>query len=372
MLILTARVLSTILLLPMLVASASRAAEVVEAARMQNSADVTAIPTPSGWMAPSPNRITVLTPDQNAIYDRKVKRNERFIHSERGDHFGVLKYNDHSPTTFSLLRLEVFDNTGELVWSTEKPQAISFVLSDGSPRAVGIVGAEGLAASELQLYSNTGELRNSLMVSHLFGIRFSSGGEYLFVNSADSGLIAYDTSGSPIFNYGLTKKFCVSEDGRYVASTNSSGISYFKDGVKIKSLALGSDSSAPVVAMQFDPDLRFLALLRQDRLSVYRIPVLEPMGEEVDQSGNHRFTSLDCSAGGLLAVGYDIPSKENGRKIHTKGGVTLFDSAGAPLWTLELSYSDWTREFPMVCFTRDGRSLQIATADEARLFTISP
>ncbi len=367
----TFRLPVSILLMSLLVVPVARGVDVTEAARMQNSRDGTAIPTRSGWMAPSPNRITVMTPEQTVVFARKVKRNQRLIYSERGEYFGILKYNDHSPTTISLLRLEVFNHPGELIWSVKKPQATSFVLSDGSPGAAGIVGAEGLAQSELHLYSGSGEHRRSQVVSHLFGVRFRANGEYLFVNSADSGLAAYDTSGNQIHHFGQANKYCVSEDGRHVALMNSNEISYLKDGVRIKSLAVDFSSPNPMVAMRFDPGLLFLAVLYKDGLSVYRLPTLEFVWEERDKSGARRFTSLDYSSIGLLAVGYDVPSKQDGRKIHTHGGVGLLDQTGTRLWSLELDYSGWTREFPMVCFTGDGKGLQVATADEALLYLIS-
>jgi WD40 repeat protein len=367
----TIRIPVAVLLLLLAVVSVARAVDITEAARMQNSGDGTAIPTRSGWMAPSPNRITVLTPEQTVVFTRKVKRNQRLIYSERGEYFGILKYNDHSPTTISLLRLEVFDHSGELIWSVKKPQATSFVLSDGSPYAIGIVGAEGMPQSELHLYSGSGEHKRSQTVSHLFGVRFRSDGEYLFANSADSGLAAYDTSGNQIHYFGRANKYCVSEDGRNVALMNSDGISYFKDGVRIRSLAIDFDNVNPVVAMRFDPGLLFLAVLYKNGLNVHRLPTLEFVWEERDRSGTRRFTSLDYSPDGLLAVGFDIPSKQDGRKIHTQGGVGLFDQAGTRLWSLELDYSGWSREFPIVCFTGNGKGLQIATADEALFYTIS-
>ena len=144
----TIRVPLAVLLLLLAVVSVARGVDITEAARMQNSGDVTAIPTRSGWMVTDPNRIAVLTPEQTVVYSRKVKRNQRLVYSERGEYFGILKYNDHSPTTISLLRLEVFDHSGELIWSVKEPQATSFVLSDGLPYAIGIVGAEGMPQSE--------------------------------------------------------------------------------------------------------------------------------------------------------------------------------------------------------------------------------
>ena len=304
----TFRVSLAVLLLLLAVVSAARGVDITEAARMQNSGDVTAIPTRSGWMVMDPNRITVLTPEQTVVYTRKVKRNQRLIYSERGEYFGILKYNDHSPTTISLLRLEIFDHSGELIWSVKGPQATSFVLSDGSPRAAGVVGAEGLAQSELHLYSCSGEHTRSQVVSHLFGVRFRANGEYLFVNSADSGLTTYDTSGNQIHHFGPANEYCFSEDGRHVALMNSDGISYFKDGVRIKSLEIDLDNINPVVAMRFDPGLLFLAVLYKNGLNVHRLPTLEFVWEERDKSGTRRFTSLDYSSDGLLAIGYDIPS----------------------------------------------------------------
>jgi WD40 repeat protein len=367
----TVRVQIAVLLLSLAVVSVARGVDVTEVARMRNSGDVTAIPTRSGWMVPSPNLITVLTPEQTVAFTRKVKRNQRLIYSERGEYFGILKYNDHSPTTISLLSLDVFDHSGEQIWSIEKPQATSFVLSDGLPRAAGTVGAEGLTQSELHLYSDSGEHVRSQIVSHLFGVSFRADGEYLFVNSADSGLTAYDTSGGQIQHFGQANKYYVSEDGRHVALMNSDGISYFKDEVRIKSLAVDFDNVNPVVAMRFDPGLLYLAVLYKDGVSVHRLPTLEFVWEERDESGTRRFTSLDYSSDGMLAIGYDLPSKQDGRKIHTHGGVSLFDQAGTLLWSLELNYSEWTREFPMVCFTKNGKGLQIATADEALLYTVS-
>jgi hypothetical protein len=360
-----------IVLLSLISVPASYSADVVEVARTRIPIEMTAVPTRAGWMLSSPKRIKVLTPDQHLLYSRRIKSNQRLLYSEGGEHFGVIKYNDHSPTTFSVLRVEVFDNAGKPLWTIEKPEASSFVLSAHTSRAIGIVGAEGLPRSRLQIYSAAGKQENSLAASFLFGVRFSRDGSRVFVNSADSGLAAYDLSGNLVGRFGSARKFGFSDDGTHVAVSNAGRVVYFRDGVKIKTVASESDNPVPVLRMQFDSDERHMAVLRGNGVSAYRLPTLELVWEERDRTGSRKFTSFDCSVDGLMAVAYDIPSKEGGKIAHTEGGVMLFDSTGKRLWHFELDYSRWAREFPMVCFTRDGKGLQIATAEEAYFFEIS-
>ena len=344
--------------------------QVDEAGKMRVPSGMTVIPTGSCWMASTPTRIKIFSPDLKVVFNKRIKQNRRLVYSERGKHFGITKYNDHSPTSFSLLRLDVFSNTGKLLWSIKKPRASSFVLSDKTPRAIGIVGAEGFAKSELDIYTDLGKLDKTLTVTYLLDVRFSPNGECLFVNSADAGLMLYDRTGNLIQNLGTAEKYCMSENSSYVALVNSEGILQFKNGVKINSIPMAFDDSNSVVDMKFDPSLSRLALLCKNSLRIYRLPTLELIWDEKNQQDNRKFTSLACSDNGLLAIGYDVSSEQNGEINHTEGGVSLFDWDGSLLWSKKFSYSNWSRDFPMVRFASDGNAIQIATRNEAYLFSI--
>lgn len=345
--------------------------DIKESASMKIAEGVTATPTRAGWMVSSQKRVKVLSHDLKPVVNRRIKGNQRFIHSVHGGCFGILKYNDHSPTTFSLLRISMFDKSGEALWSVDKPEASSVVLSDVSGRAVGIVGAEGLSNSTLDLYSPEGRLENSIPVTHLFELAFDATGEFLYVNSADSGLRVYDSSARLKVDHGYARKFCISDDGGHVVTTNSDKLSYFKDGTRLQTTALDFDESNPVVSMMFDPEGTAVLVLKRRGLSIHRLPTLETVWEHGSEDVDRRYTGLDCSADGRIAIGYDQPKRENGKKTHTQGGVDLLSSDGSLIWNREFHYSRWGREFPMVCFTPDGAGIQIATAEEAFLFRIS-
>lgn len=351
--------------------STAVAIDVIESASMKITDGATAIPTEAGWMVSSQKQVRILTHDFDPVVNRQIKGNERFIHSLGGSRYGILRYNDHSPTTFSLLRISVFDNSGNALWSVDKPEASSAVLSDVSGRAVGIEGAEGLSNSTLHLYSPKGRLERSIPVTHLFGLEFSASGEFLFVNSADSGLRAYDSSGEPIANYGSAGKFCISDDCKHVVAANSGKLSYFRDGTRLHTTALAFDESNPIVDMMFDSEASTVLILKRRGLSIHRMPTMEIVREHVSENDDRRYTSLDCSSDGLISIGYDQPRRENGKKIHELGGVELLSSDGSLIWSREFRYSRWGREFPMACFTADSSGIQVATAEEALLFRIS-
>jgi len=203
--------------------------DVTETARMQVPDGALIVPAESGWISHRPKLLIVYEDNLEPVHEKRIKLNERVEISDAGNYYSILKYNDHSPTTFSLLRIDVYSNAGEKVCSVKKPRASSIRLSDVNGSAVGIVGAKGFPSSELDVYDRAGMISHTLHVTHLTGISFEPADGIMFVNSADSGLVAYDMSGAEVHRYGVARNFCISANGEYVAITNSVGISYFKD-----------------------------------------------------------------------------------------------------------------------------------------------
>ncbi|MFH1893046.1 MAG: hypothetical protein ABIK83_10255 [Candidatus Zixiibacteriota bacterium] len=345
--------------------------DITETARMQVPDGAAIVPSESGWISHRPKLVTVYEDNLEPAHEKSTKLNERVEISDAGSYYSILKYNDNSPTTFSLLRVDVYNNAGERVYSVDKPRASSIRLSDADGSAVGIVGAKGFPSSELDVYDRAGMISHTLHVTFLTGISFEHAGDLMFVNSADSGLVAYDMSGVEVHRYGVTRNFCVSGDGEFVATTNSIGISYFKSGLKIKSITEAPGLTGTDIDMRFDSGASRLAVLGFDYLRVYSLPTLELIWDLKSRVPNARYSALDSSDDELIAVGYDVPMKRNGNTSHTQGGVLLLDWNGTELHNMELEYADWTIGHPLVRFSSGGKLLKIATRNEAYLLTIS-
>lgn len=363
--------ITTILLLLLAVPSAVYSLEVTETARIQVGDADLLVPAESGWISHSSKRLTVYKDNFEWHHEKRIKGNERIEISDSGNHYGILKYNDHSPTTFSLLRLTVYSSSGEKLYSVEEPRASSIRISNVDGAAVGIVGALGFPSSELDVYSSSGNLAYALQASFLSGIAFEAASGLLLVNSADSGLTAYDNSGMEVHRFGIARNFCVSDDGAFVAASSSAGITYFKNGLKIKSTVEAPGVMGSDIDMRFDSGASKLAVLGIDYLRVYSLPTLELTWELKPPVAGARFSGMDRSDDDMIVVGYDIPEKRNGNTVHTSGGFLLLDFGGAELHRMELEYADWSVGYPLARFSSGGKLLKIASRNEAVLLTIS-
>lgn len=351
--------------------STSRAVNITQIASMQISPEETLIPAESGWIVHSPTTLKIYSDDMQIVHRQRIRLNERLAFSENANYYSVLKYNDNSPTTFSLLRFDVFSISGDKAWSEDRPRASSIRLSDASGRAVGIVGAMGIPTSELDVYGTDRSVGYSLEVTNLADVVFGPQGNYLLVNSADSGLVAYDTLGTVAFRYGPTRDFCLSSNGEFVATISPGGINFFKRGLKINSVTLPAGLSGSVLDMAFNEDASKLAILESEDLRIFKLPTLDLLWEGKPPVAGARFSSFDASDNGLLAAGYDIPVKQNSVTTHTKGGVVILGWDGAEHHRMNLDYADWSIGYPRVRFSGGGALLKVASRNGAYLLAVS-
>ncbi len=346
------------------------ALELEEVSRLSIDVSAPAVPTENALMNPAPKLIKIYSPKQELVFSERIRQNQRLVHSERGEHFAILKYNDHSPTTFSLLNVDVYNLAGNRLWSLNKPNGSSVVLADGRTAAAVIDGAEGLLLSRVRLYSADGTEQAVIPVTYLFGLGFSGDGEMFFVNSADSGLSSYDANGDHLHDFGLCRKFAVSKDGSTVVTGYDGAVSFFRSGVRIQTDRYNLEEIGALKDIIISDSLRRVVVLYRGAVASYKMPTFENEWTFREIPEGAVLTSFDVSVDGLIAYGFDIPEMKAGRKAHEKGGVAFLDQNGISLFVHDMIYSTWARSFPMVKFTPSGDAVQIVNRSDAFYFNI--
>jgi len=356
-------------ILGLLLLGTAPASDLEEVSRVSVGKGKSATPYKSSWYSTSSTRLQSYTIDNKLIVNQRVRLNERTMISDNGGHFGILKYNDHSPTTFSALRFDLYDSGGQKLWSVSKPGAVSFVVSDASAMAIGIIGGIGMLNSEVVIYSSNGEATSGIPVRELKEVRFSPSASMIFVNSADSGLVSYDTLGNKLRVFGPAHAFSVSHSGEEVAAATPSGPSYFSSGMRSKASTSNPGNSGSEVAIVLDQALSVAGFLYPNALKVYSLPAMKMEWEFNLHDTNRKLTSLDISPD-FIAIGYDSPSTSNGETEHTEGGVMLFSRIGEQLLDHPLSYDRWSRQFPAVKFASHEDTILVCTATDVYMFRI--
>lgn len=346
------------------------ALELEEASRMSVDGSSPAIPTENALMNPAPKLIKIYSPKQELLFSERIRQNQRLVYSDKGEHFAILKYNDHSPTTFSLLDVDVYNLAGKRLWRLNEPNGLSVVLSDGRAAAAVIDGAEGLSLSRVRLYSPDGTERAVIPVTYLFGLGFSGDGMMFFVNSADSGLSAYDSNGAHLYDFGLCRKFAASYDGSIVVTEYEGAVSFFRSGVRIQTDSYDFEEIGALKDIVISDTLKKVFLLYRGAVASHKMPTFENEWTFREIPEGATLTSFDVSADGLIAYGFDIPEMRSGRKAHEKGGVAFLDQSGISLFVHNMIYSTWARDFPMVEFSPSGDAIQIVNRSEALYFNI--
>jgi len=334
------------------------------------SKGLTIVSTDAGVYSVGTRSMRIYNDDLAQSVYKKYRANQRVVMSEDGGHFAILKYNDHSPTTFSLLQIDMYDAAGKFLWSHRKPQGSSVVVANGSSAAMSIVGAEGAPQSMLELYSSTGDVVATVPVSRLYGVRYSDSGDRLFVNSADSGLHVFSATGEHLSTLGFADWFGFSHDCSQILTATENSITLYREGVRIKNVTYDFSSTGGVVALKIDPAQQVAVVAFRKAIRVYRIPSFELVAEHLPADGCG-YTGMDLSSAGHIAVGFDTPETEDGRKVHRAGGVELYDLTLNRLAEYPLNYSDWARDYPMVGFLHDGANLRVVTRNAASVCTIS-
>jgi hypothetical protein len=362
---LTPLILATVVTACLVAASLTFASEITQVNRIELTEDQYATPTATGWYLFDRKELSVYSVDLTREFNRSIKGNERVVVSDRGAYFALLRYNDKSPTDIALLNVDVYNRTGTHLWGVANPRAVTIELNDVNGEAVGIAGAEGFAKSALDFYSLSGKYTGSIQTTYLSGKKWSSRDRTVYINSADSGLRSYDTTGSVVLDYGPAKRFALSEDGELLAVSSPGEIRYYRNGFKIGTARTNNENGNAAAAIAINKSTSVMAVMRRNCLTVHRLPTLDSVWADHCGSSGRSLSSVAISPSGLIAVGFDVPAKENGNTYHTAGGARLFDVTGSLLWSLDLIYTDWSREHPIVRFSSDGRYLLIATKDEA-------
>jgi len=346
------------------------ALELEEKSRLSVNETSPAIPTRNALMSPAPTLIKIYDPQQRAVFSERIRQNQRLVYSNRGEHFAILKYNDHSPTTFSLLEIKVCNLDGKVEWTLKKPNGSSVILADGVPAAAVLDGAEGLSLSHIRLHGVDGSENAVIPVTHLFGIDFSGDGRVLFINSADSGLTAYDSDGQELYDYGPCRRFGVSGSGSIVVTESNQTLSLFSNGVRIKSDRYDFDNYGALKEIVVSDSLGRVFVLYRRAVVAYTLPTFEREWTFHEIPDGSTLTSIDVSDDGFIAYGFDIPEMKEGYKVHEKGGFGILNISGVSLAAKEMTYSSWARSFPMVRFTLSGDGLQVAARSEVCYYSI--
>lgn len=318
---------------------------------------------------------TALSVSRDGVIRRDPAGGTRFVARLRGNQraalgpearaFGVVTYADNAPTTLHAFRFEVFDETGEPLWSVQKPKAAEFKVGWRGLWTVGVAGADGMLESELYLYDSLGNEAANWRVPYLSNLTLTKFGDRFFAASRRE-LFAYPYDGGEPHPFGRFEKFATSTDGRWVVTFGAGTFSVF-DG---NTLAwVGKSDLEPVRALSISADGRYVAIGGGDRLELYD-RTAGGLAWTVT-SGNPELRFISAAVGGdplRVVCGLDedkgpgTPSAER----HTSGAVFLLDIAGKMLWRDDLSYKDWNFQVPAVSFSDDGKQFEVTLADEHR------
>lgn len=297
----------------------------------------------------------------------RLRGSRKLVSSERGNYYGVIRYNSFSPSALSIREITIYSRDGEKQYKIANPDCTAFVISDAGPHVVAISGAEGLGETHLKFYNQDGKLVGDTKVQDFTGPSFSSDGTYLFALTTGGLLVKFSNSGKRLREYDYCRKYFLADNGQTVATYADSILTIYKD------------TDPPIGLSVPDPDLREvafsdnaarLAMLSPDRLEVFDLNARELLGEY--QLEDSTFQLLHMAAGDdLKSIVCSASNAGASPEVrHRTGKVILLDGYARKLWEEELSYNKWSIRYPEVRINRAGNIFSVLTASGLAVYEL--
>ncbi len=303
---------------------------------------------------------------QNKTVTQALNANQKLITSDKGYYFAQLTYSSFSPTSLQVTEIRLYSCTGQLIWSVRDPDCSSFVLSDESPIAVGVAGAEGLPESSLLFFGSNGAEVGSAQVDNFAGGRFSEDGEFFFAMSGGKGLIKFTTTGKEVLRYGNGNRYSVSRDGELVATYGDSVLNIYR-GQTLLTAQKVRESAVRDVRFSFDD--RLVALLLTRQLQVFDLDSSRVAWDYSLPDSGYQFFHFDSDSNFTYFVCSTNNSADAPERRNTRGQALLIDASGKLVWQTELSYVEWSLKYPEVKIDLPARILTLLTAERFRIYS---
>lgn len=303
---------------------------------------------------------------QNKTVAQSLTSSQKLISSERGGYFALITYSSFSPTDLRVTEMRLYRCTGEFIWGVTDPGCNSFILSDESPIAVGIAGAEGLAESALIFFGSTGNEAGAAKVDNFSSGRFSEDGEFFFAISGGKGLIKFTTSGKEVQRYSDCSRYSVSRDGEIVA--------VYKDSLLSVNGGPAIRNSLPIPELtirdiRFSSDNRYAAILRTQQLLLYALDSLRLVWEYSLPDSGFQFFHFDSDSSFNYFACSTNNSTDSPERRNTRGQALLIDADGKLVWRTDMSYAEWSVKYPEVKIDLPARILTLLTAERFRIYS---
>lgn len=302
-------------------------------------------------------KVEAYTPALNRVFSLRIKGNERVFSSPRGNYWATAEFIDQSATELRVKDFSMYNFKGKRLYSIADPGVLRFVLNDTAPHMVGVAGTEGLPETSLLFYDENGKQVGKRNITNYLLGKYCGNGSLFFALSADSGLYAFNTQGQPVYRLSSGRYFDVSSDCNLILASNGGTINLYyqtlltnsvpADVSKIKNIILADDKQSA-------------AVMSENEITAYSIPDLSVLWVYKLPNSNERISS--CSyhpEQNRVALGISIDSGSDysfSDRFNT-GRFEVLDSTGQKIGWGDVSYSSWSKGFPKVELSDDGKIL---------------
>jgi hypothetical protein len=316
--------------------------------------------SPGGYMYITQyKKVEIFSSPSNRILNKRIKGNEKVFTSAEGNYWITSEFIDRSADQYRVIGLSMYAADGKSLYSIENPPDLKFILNDKSPHMVGIEGTEGLPETNLNFYDESGIVAGSYKLTNYLDGRFCRDGSLFFAYSADSGLYIFSPDGDPQYRLNSGRYFAVNENGRLVLASNGGHLNLYFQTTTTSSTRLNTSKIRDIIIS--DDNSRAI-VMSDDNAVCLSIPDLEPLWQYNPASSYHHLSSCDfdtqtgrTAIGIAIDSGPDYPFSER----YNTGEVLILDPGGEIMGSADVSYSSWSKGFPEVQFSGDGRTLWV-------------
>ncbi len=158
----------------------------------------------------------------------------------------------------------------------------------------------------------------------------------------------------------------MSEDGLFLGAVTDTALYVYRNDVLLTTLHLEPYTFRD---LKFKQDGTALALLLKNELRLVRLPEGTPLWQFSPGDSSYLFSNFDADDDFTSFVCGSTNSNGRPEERNSKGLVELLDGQGRPVWSTDLSYSDWSTLYPLVKVNRQGSTISLLTAESFQIYS---